>query len=229
MPLPVDDIFIHNDGKHVPHGADPLTHSLLAIVHVVRAYGALNKALSTPVIAPTRLATFDQHFALCLRQFPSACDPASTNMLSPMLLNPLIYLLSARLALHRHNLTPTCPPDVRLIALEQCTQTALETSSFLNRVTPTLPEGATALLTMHIFRCSLFLLLFGYYEPASNCIRILGNISCHKDVAVPCGRYLAFFISALSSKRADYTAFLTRATPVHTHEVSEPAWRSALT
>ncbi|KAK4216270.1 putative transcriptional regulatory protein [Rhypophila decipiens] len=222
LPLPVDDTYIHDKGRLVPHGAEPLTHSLLAIIHVVRAYGVLNKALAAPVIAPTRLATFDQHFLQCLRQFPSACDPASKVILTPVLLNPLIFLLSARLVLHRHNLAPTCPPDVRLIAVEQCTHTALETASLLARSAPSLPEGSTSLLATHIFRCALFLLLFGYYDQATSCIRVLANISCHRDVAIPCGRFLVFFTQTLASKRADYSAFLTRATPPSQHQHQQP-------
>ncbi|KAK1749996.1 putative transcriptional regulatory protein [Echria macrotheca] len=221
LPAGVDDHFIHDGGMLVPNGAEPLTHSLLAMIHVVRSYTALTRALNTPVIAPTRLATFDQHFGSCLRTFPQACDPSSSAPLSPVLLNPLVYLLHARLVLHRHNLTPTCPPDVRLAAAEQCTHTALETATYLSRTTSALPEGATALLTTHVFRCALFLLLANYLDQASVCIRTLTAIAPHRDAATPCLRFLAFFISTLSSKRAEYSAFLTQASP-QTHGPPTP-------
>ncbi|KAK3946455.1 fungal-specific transcription factor domain-containing protein [Diplogelasinospora grovesii] len=214
LPAGVDDTFIHDNGILVPHGAPPLTNSLPAIIHVLRAYTALNKALSTPVIAPTRLATFDQHFAKCLHTFPQACDPSSNQKLSAMLLNPLIYLIHARLMLHRHNLASTCSSDVRLSAVEQCTHTALETAALLTRATPDVPDGATALLTTHVFRCSLFLLLMNCLDQASTCIRVLAAINNRRDVAVACGRFLTFFVSMLASKRAEYSAFLTRAAPV---------------
>lgn len=213
LPTGVDDHFIHDGGMLVPNGAEPLTHSLLAIIHVVRSYTALGRALSTHVIAPTRLATFDQHFASCLRTFPQACDPSSNATLSPVLLNPLVYLLHARLLLHRHNLTPTCPPDVRHTAVEQCTHTALETASLLSRTSSSLPDGATALLTTHVFRCALFLLLTNYLDQASICIRTLTSINAHREVAVPALRFVAFFITTLSSKRAEYATFLTQAAP----------------
>ncbi|KAK3344183.1 fungal-specific transcription factor domain-containing protein [Lasiosphaeria hispida] len=223
LPAGVDDHFIHDGGMLVPNGAEPLTHSLLAIIHVLRSYTALGKALSTPVIAPTRLATFDQHFASCLRTFPQACDPSSNAALSPGLLNPLVYLLHARLLLHRHNLTPSCPPHVRLTAIEQCTITALETASLLSRTTSALPDGATALLTTHIFRCALFLLLTNYLEQASLCIRTLAAINSHREVAVPCLRFLAFFMSTLAAKRGEYAAFLAQATPPgHGHAHGQP-------
>jgi len=213
LPASVDDHFIHDGGMLVPNGAEPLTHSLLAIIHVVRSYTALGKTLSSPVIAPTRLATFDQHFASCLRTFPPACDPSSSATLSPVLLNPLVYLLNARLLLHRHNLTPTCPPDVRLTAVDQCTHTAAETATLLVRTSSALPAGATAMLTTHIYRCALFLLLTNCLDQASVCIRTLTAISAHHEVAIPALRFLAFFMSTLSSKRAEYANFLSQATP----------------
>lgn len=213
LPAGVDDHYIHDGGMLVPTGAEPLTHSLLAVIHVVRSYTALNKALSSPVIAPTRLATFDSHFVACLRTFPPACDPSSQVSLSPHLLNPLIYLLHARLILHRHNLTPSCPDDVRIIAIEQCTHTALETASLLARTNSTLPEGATALLITHVFRCTLFLLLTGYFDAATTCIRALAAINGRRDVTMPCGRFFAFFVGTLASKRAEHAAYIARTTP----------------
>ncbi|KAK0639422.1 fungal-specific transcription factor domain-containing protein, partial [Cercophora newfieldiana] len=213
LPAGVDDHYIHDGGMLVPNGAEPLTHSLLAIINVVRSYTALRRALSSPVIAATRLATFDQHFASCFRTFPQACDPSSNATLSPVLLNPLVYLLHARMLLHRHNLTPSCPPDVRLSAVEQCTITAHETAQLLSRTSSSLPEGATALLATHIFRSTLFLLLTGCLDQASTCIRTLTAISAYREVAVPALRFIAFFISTLSSKRAEYANFLAQAAP----------------
>ncbi|KAK4186108.1 putative transcription factor [Podospora australis] len=213
LPAGVDDCFISDLGPRVPVGAEPLTHSLLAVINVVRCYTALGRALASPVIAPTRLATFDQHFQSCLRTFPTPCDPASHAPLPVGLLNPLTYLLNARLLLHRHNLLPSCPPDVRQIAVEQCTHTAFETASLLARTTPDLATGATALLTTHIFRCALFLLLTGCLEQATSCIRALAAISHHRDVAVPCGRFLAFFVQALSTRRAEITSYLAQTAP----------------
>ncbi|KUI60675.1 hypothetical protein VP1G_07865 [Cytospora mali] len=213
LPAGVDDAYIHDGGMTVPTGAEPLTNSLLALINVVRSYGALHKALSSPVIAPTRLATFDTHFASCLRTFPAACDPSSQSPMSPHLLNPLIYLLHARLLLHRHNLTPSCPPDVRVTALEQCTHTALETAALVARTTPQLPDGATALLVMHIFRCTHFLLLAGFLDAATACVRALSAIGARRDVTAPCGRSLAFFAAVLADKKTEYATYIARSSP----------------
>ncbi|KAK3955529.1 fungal-specific transcription factor domain-containing protein [Pseudoneurospora amorphoporcata] len=220
LPMGVDDHFIRDNGMVIPNGAEPLTHSLLAITHVVRSYTALGRLLSSsgnegpmlhnrnefmsPAIPPARLATFDQYFASCLRTFPPACDPTSGSPLAPVLLNPLIYLLHARLLLHRQNLSPQCPPEARQLAVEQCTNIAMETAAYLKRMTPTLPEGATALTTMHIFRCALFLLLIGHLDQALVCIRELATINTNREVAVPCGRYLLFFVGIVGQKRSEY-------------------------
>ncbi|KAK2071479.1 hypothetical protein P8C59_005901 [Phyllachora maydis] len=212
LPASVDDSYIRDTNILVPMGADALSHSLPAILGVVRSYTALSQSLAAPVIAATRLATFDQHFVTCLRQFPHPCDPSSSVTLTPQLTNPLVYLLHARLLLHRHNLTPGCPADARFTAVEQCTHTALETALVVSR-TKSLAEGATALVTMHLFRCSLFLLLTGCLEQATTLIQALGAIGPHRDVAAPCGRFLAYFISTLGAKRAEYTAYLLRTAP----------------
>lgn len=213
LPAGVDDHFVHDTGISVPNGAEPLTHSLLAIIHVVRAYASLNKSLSRSVLAPTRLSTFDQYFNACLRTFPPICDPASTVRLSPQLLNPLVYLLHARLLLHRHNLAPACPTDVRMTAIDECAHTAVETALYLSRTTPNLPSSATNMLLLHTFRCTLFLLLAGQPEHAMTCMRTLASVSTRPDVTGPCGRFLTFFASSLIAKRAEVQLFYARSLP----------------
>ena len=242
LPMGVDDHFIRDNGMVVPNGAEPLTHSLLAITHVVRSYTALGRLLSSsgneppmahnrnefmsPAIPTARLATFDQYFASCLRTFPPACDPSSGSPLAPVLLNPLIYLLHARLLLHRQNLSPQCPPEARQLAVEQCTNIALDTASYLKRTTPTLLEGATALTTMHIFRCALFLLLIGHLDQAIVCIRNLAEINTNREVAIPCGRYLLFFVGVVGQKRSE---FLQRIMMTGSPEPAPVRLRAALT
>lgn len=213
LPAAVDDHYIHDNGISVPNGAEPLTHSLLAIIHVLRSYASLIKSLSSPAIAPTRLSTFDQHFNACLRTFPAICDPLSTVRLSPHLLNPLIYLVNARLLLHRHNLAPACPVDVRLTAIDECTHTAVETAAYLARTTNDLPTSATTMLLLHTFRCALFLLLAEHPGPAMTCIRTLASVNSRPDVTIPCGRFLTFFTSTLLGKRAEVESYYSRSLP----------------
>ncbi|ORY56162.1 fungal-specific transcription factor domain-containing protein [Pseudomassariella vexata] len=215
LPEPIDDHFLHSEGPVHPLNADPLTHSLHVIINVVRSFHAMTQAFTSSPIPPTRLSSFDAHFAACQRAFPAACDPSSNLPIPPHMLTPIAYLLNARLMLHRHNLAPTCPPDVRSVAIEQCMHTALETAHLIMRTNATLADTATALLTTHIFRSALFLVLTGCYDQASTCIRALKSIDARRDVAVPCGRYISFFVSAVSSKRAEYSALLSRSFPTH--------------
>jgi hypothetical protein len=101
-----------------------------------------------------------------------------------------------------------------MASLENCTHISLETISLLHRSNATLlADGATALLTTHIFRCALFLLLMGYLDPAVTAVRALASIDRRRDVTVACGRYLAFFVSALGTKRVEYTNYLARTAP----------------
>lgn len=208
LPAAVDDQYLSNDGSSVPNGAEPLTHSLLAVIHVVRSYTAIAKALDNPALSGSQLAVFDAHFKKCLNTFPPACDPASPVALASHFLAPLAYLFHARLLLHRHNLSPRCPSDVRLIAVENCTHVALETASIISR-TKSPADGATALLTSHIFRSTLFLMLTGYVDHATTCIRALAAIDARRDITLSCGRFLAFFAAALATKRTEHLNYLS--------------------
>lgn len=211
LPAAVDDHYVREDGMHVPDGAEPLTHSLLAIIHVVRSYTAVIRAIDNPIVPSTHLSTFDSHFHKCLNTFPPACDPASTVGLASHFLPPLAYLLHIRLALHRHNLNPTGSPEARFAAVEACTRISMETASLIARSNSP-AEGATSLLASHLFRSTLFLLLAGQFDQAITCIRAMGSIDALRDVVAPCGRFLAFFVNVLASKRAEHASHIARTT-----------------
>ncbi|PHH58858.1 hypothetical protein CDD81_4264 [Ophiocordyceps australis] len=209
LPAAVDDHFLGPEGAHVPGDAEPLTHSLLAVIHVVRCFGPLLEAMDFCALSPGQLAAFDEHLRKCLATFPPACHLASTLPLAPHLLAPLAYLLHTRLLLHRHNLSPAAAPHVRLAALEFCTQVALDTASLLLR-TKAPADAATALLVTHLVRCSLFLLLTGHVDAALVCLRALAAIDARRDHTPSAGRFLSFFVYTLAAKRLEHAAFLSR-------------------
>lgn len=214
LPAGVDDHFIHEEGMLVPSGAQALTHSLLAVIHVARAFPALQQALASPMINGHKIATFEAHFQKCLESsYPIQCHPMNNQPLASHFLPPLAYLFHARILLRRHNLSPRCPPDVRLAALEGCANAAMDTSALLQRTNDSLSDASTALLVTHVFRSTLFLLLTGYFEQALVCIRALASFSTRRDVGEPCGRYLCFFVSALKGKRAEHSEYLRRTMP----------------
>lgn len=213
LPEPVDDHFLHTEGPvHPPVNVLTLTHFLLAIINVVRSYSAMRKAFSHPVVEKPRLATFDNHFISCQKLFPEALEANNASLIAPHMLMPFTYLLSARLVLHRQNLAPGCPPEARSDAILQCQATAIETARLISRTNTTLADCATALLVTHTFRCTLFLLLTGYYELASTCLMALKSIDVRRDAAVPCGRFLAFFLQFLGAKQRELLTILPRST-----------------
>ncbi|KAH6656633.1 transcription factor [Truncatella angustata] len=223
LPEPIDDHFLSPEGPVHPPNAEPLTHSLHVIINVVRSIPAIMQAFNSSPIAPTRLSTFDAHFAACQRAFPAACEPSSSLPIPPHMLMPLAYLLSTRLLLHRHNLAPACPPGVRAVAIEQCTHTAIETALLIGRTNASLADTANSLLTTHIFRSASFLILTGHHEYAATCIRALKSIDKRRDVTIPCGRFLSFLASIVSSKRAELAAYYPRSVPTQGYQHQPPS------
>lgn len=218
LPEPYDDHLLEPEGPMLTHTTTPLTQFLHAIISVVRSYTGLRKAFSTPTIERPRLAAFDSHFTACQSLFPPVLDLNSREPIAPHVMMPLTYLLSARLHLHRHNLTPNCPMGARIEAVEQCTAIALDTARLLERSTVTLADSATALLVTHVFRSALFLLFTGCKEQAAICLRILQSVHDRRDVAVACGRYLSFFVRELRNKQHETAERLSRPILTYPHQ-----------
>ncbi|KAE8444047.1 hypothetical protein EG329_000915 [Mollisiaceae sp. DMI_Dod_QoI] len=211
LPAAIDDHYIHDAGMLVPNGVAPLTNFILPIIHVVRAVSQLIKTLKSPVISPSTLATFDTHFNACMASFPPSCQLSAHEPLDPRMLAPVCHLMNARLILHRHNLTTSCPPEIRSNAIEQCIRASLDSTNLLaramsssnssNPVTPPFGPTANAMTCTHIWRCTLFLLFGGHLDAAMTCIRASSSIAALRDVNVACGRNLAFFLGVLIDKR----------------------------
>jgi ribosomal protein L37AE/L43A len=202
LPTAIDEIYITEGGMLVPSGAHVETTLLLPTIHVVRSMSQLIRTLKSAVIAPGTLATFETHFRTCMTAFPPSFQPESRERLDPRTLAPILYLINARIILHRHNMSPNCPPDVRALALEQCIRAALDTTNFLSRsASPSFGQTASTMMATHIWRCTLFLLVGGHYEPALTCIRTSTSIGSYRAVNIACGRNLVFFITTLIEKR----------------------------
>lgn len=214
LPCPVDEQFIA-EGARVPEGSN--TNSLLATIHVVRSIGQLTKTLRSPVISPATLEIFDRHYNACLATFPIQFHPKSDSLLDPISLAPIIYLQNARFILHRHNLSPYCPAEVRFPALDQCLSIAQDTARVLSRcmhspppVGPTsvyagtrndwqtsLASSASTMLCAHIWRCLLMLIFREDFAAASVCIQACKAIGEAHVAMVSCGRYVSFFLRTL--------------------------------
>jgi hypothetical protein len=213
LPCPVDEQFI-SEGGRVPEGHQ--TTPLLATIHVVRSIGQLTKTLRSPVISPATLEIFERHFNACLATFPIHYHPKSDHYLDPRSLTPIICLQTARFILHRHNISPLCPPEVRYPAFEYCLSIALDTTRVLSRCMnpppPTAMHGymvahgdwqtllassATTMLCTHIWRCLLILLFREEFSAALVCVQASKTIGDARSMNASCGRYVAFFLRRL--------------------------------
>ncbi|KAI1183102.1 fungal-specific transcription factor domain-containing protein [Nemania serpens] len=212
LPEPCDDHLLESEAPMLSHSAAPLTQFLHAIINVARSLTALRKAFAASMIERPRLATFDSHLAACQSLFPPVLDPNSLDNVAPHVIMPAIHLLNARLHLHRHNLTPACPIEARIEAIEQCLSTAFETARLMERSSASLTDSASTFLVTHVFRSTLFLLLTGYKEQAVICLRVLKSVHEKRDVTVACGRYLSFFVRTLRSKQQEVADRLARPT-----------------
>jgi ribosomal protein L37AE/L43A len=211
LPAAIDDHYIHDAGMIIPNGVSQVTNFMLPIIHIVRAVSQLIKTLKSPQIAPSTLATFDTHFTACMATFPPSCQLHMEDPLDPRMLAPVCHLMNARLILHRHNLTTSCPMDVRSNAIEQCIHAALDSAHLFSRsmmlssqikpATPPFGPTANAATCTHIWRCTLFLLYGGHFDAALTCIRASATIGTLRDVNVACGRNIAFFLGILIDKR----------------------------
>ena len=211
LPAAIDDHHIHDSGMMVPSGASALTNFILPIIHVVRAVSQLIETLKSPIISQSTLATFDAHFSSCMSAFPPSCQLTAHEPLDPRVLAPICHLMNARVVLHRHNLTTSCPPEVRSNAIEQCIRASLDSTNLFARAmassTPSIPSTslfgptANAMTCMHLWRCTLFLLFGGLFDAALTCIRASASIATLREVNIACGRNVAFFLNVLIDKR----------------------------
>lgn len=211
LPCPLDDHFIHEGGVVMPPGQAPASSNfLLTTIHVVRLIGPLLQSLSGAIIAAPTLQMFNSHFQSCMAAFPQNCQIGNISPLEPRYLHPICHLQNSRLVLHRHNLSTSCSPEVRLSAMEACVAAAMDTVTLLRRVMEWTPSdcsspgtswqsvliaNATAMLCTHIWRCTLFLIYRGHFAEAATCIRASSTIDDARAVNLACGRYLYGFMT----------------------------------
>ncbi|KAL5338455.1 fungal-specific transcription factor domain-containing protein [Aspergillus crustosus] len=206
LPCPVDEQFI-SEGGCVPEGQQ--TTPLLATIHVVRSIGQLTRALKTPTISTANLETFERHFSACLAIFPEQYQPNSDQYLEPRTLSPIIYLQNARLMLHRHNISPFCPPEVRYSALELSVSVCQDTARLMSRCMQSslvignrdwrslLAMSGGAMLSAHLWRCTLLLLFRQEFDTALICVQASSAMRDSRFTSAACGRYIVFFLKCL--------------------------------
>lgn len=206
-PEPAEDEQLFNDEAFSTGHSTPL----LAMISVVRSFQSLHLLLKSTYIARETLQSREEYLHTCLSLFPRTLQPSSLERVEPRAIAPLICLQNARLLLQRHNLTPACPPDLRLQAIEKCVMVARDTAMILSRClepASPLPNGpaersrllalsASTLLCMHIWRCLLFLLFRADYLPAIVLVQAASAIGEARQVNLCCGRHVQFFLRVL--------------------------------
>lgn len=216
-PAPVNDQHIPITGTWTPPDVSKSASPMLTMFEIIQVISRLLKTLRTPILSIETLQSYDSVFASCMAAFPSHHQIRANEYLHPFALPPLIYLQSARLMLHRHNLTPLCRADERAAAIDRSLTVAQDTFQLIARSTqdPTgvprspgrsdtwetrLQSSASAFLCTHIWRCTLYLCFRGDYNAALLCTRASAAIGDARSVNVACARYLDFFLRRLIAK-----------------------------
>jgi len=193
-----------------------LRRTSLTTIHVVRMISQLLRSLQSQTISPQALLTFDSHFASCQNVFPAHCQIYHPQPLEPRHLSPICQLQNCRIVLHRHNLSTSCPAEVRAAALQSCLKVAKETVHLLARVRQYQPpsqitwrdavaSAATTMVCAHIWRCMLFLCFSAFYDEALVCADICAAIGDFRQMNVSCGRNLYGFLRQVASRIAQGT------------------------
>jgi hypothetical protein len=215
LPCAVDDHFIHDAGIIPSNNMNDQTsaHFLLTTIHVVRMIGQLLQSLRAPVMSHHILADFDSHFTSCQNMFPVNFQVYHPQPLEPRQLHPIFQLQNCRIVLHRHNMSTSCPPEVRAAAIQSCLQIAKETAHLLVRVKQYQPldnkpwadavaSAGTTMVCTHIWRCMLFLCFNAMYDEALVCTDICAAIGDFRPINTACGRNLYGFLRQLAGKIA---------------------------
>lgn len=221
LPSPVDDQQMPLSGSWTPPTVPAPASPLFAVFSVVDAVTRVLRELKRPSLSMATLRSCDSMFGDCIAAFPAHHQIRINDYLHPHELAPLIYLQNARFMLHRHNLTPLCPPNERTAAIDRCCVVGQDTVQLLARCmqiplatspTPsTIPpaqdtwetrfkSAATTFLSTHLWRCTLLFSFRGDYDAALVCARASAAIGDARPANIACGRYMDFFLRRLVAK-----------------------------
>ncbi|GAO50697.1 hypothetical protein G7K_4818-t1 [Saitoella complicata NRRL Y-17804] len=204
-------------------GARTGTDLFLAGIYTAQIVGVVMKALTAPTIGQQDLEGFESRFRSCWKAFPSMCYPDQRGPLPPQAFLPLHFMQNAHLVLYRHNLSTATSQHLRLSAFDKLVDVALDTSKLVTRIiahpqrpTPASPYLSAQSLTFaenravypglssfaavssttvtHLWRCTLFLCLRGFWEEALPPVLALGVVGYRRHVNEGCVAYLLQFL-----------------------------------
>lgn len=214
----MDDENIRHNAIMMPQGNQAGPSGLIASIPVTRLSAQLKKTLKSQTVAPSTLATFDDHFRSIMATWPDPFPVHSQAPLDPSLLTAACSLQVVRFFLYRHNLSPACRASDRRDALDRCVAVAQETAHYIQR---TLHHPSTsssqgffspshianwsarvrtmcpAFFCTHLWRCQLVLCLRGEHGAALALTRVSAAVGDLRKNNIACGRFLAFFLDKL--------------------------------
>jgi hypothetical protein len=157
------------------------------------------------------LRFYAESLGSCMQAFPTDLQLSSNIPLDPVNLPPIAAFQNTCLLVYRQNLSPQCPQEQRLRAIDQCLNVACDTATFLNRCMHVQPQfadwktrlstSASTLLCTHIWRCALFTIHRGHHDASLTLIRTLAIIGDARDIVLHCGRHISFFLHQRLSRR----------------------------
>lgn len=167
------------------------------------------------MIPMQNLEAFDKHLQVCSLSFPAQCQASSLQFLDPRFLSSVLTLQDIKLSLHKHNLRPGCPAEVRHAAFKHCLSIAHDTARLVSRCHPPdsaanpavindskslIATSASNVVCTHLWRCILFLLFCEDYHGALLCIQILTLASDTKAIKTVFARNIRSFLENLLRK-----------------------------
>ena len=200
---------------------------LETIVSVAKAASHLRRAFKNPVVSPPLAQTVDADLNRCMSRLPPHLHLTANERLAPSEMHIILYLQDIRLLLHRHNLNPSCPPDVRESGITECLSVAKNTARLLSRVLITDPQldgqdgtdadacqlrngknwekdmrlFSSTFMCLHIWRCMLFLTACEDFEGALLCAMAGRAVGKARAINGACGRYYEFFLDFCVDRR----------------------------
>ena len=191
---------------------------LETMVKMARMVPHLQRAFKTPIIPPVTIQSLEEQISRCMPAFPSNYQLGAPSQPGLDTAGPVVYAQSARILLHRHNLSPVCSLEARSAAIDTCMIAARDTARALSRImqepSPSTPESATpsrweeslvqassAFFCLHVWRCALFLSACGDFEGALICARAGSAVGSARPINRACGRYLEFFLQVLHDRK----------------------------
>ena len=207
----------------------PSTSRLEMIVQVVQTASHLRRAFKSPMITTATAQVVDADLNRCMSRLPPQQQLTASDKLAPAETHAIMYLQDIRLLLHRHNLNPSCPADVRQSGISECLSVAKNTARTLSRIVVTYPEMdghpsnginqdsptkdweedmrlcSSTFTCLHVWRCMLFLTACGDFEGALFCAMASKAVGRARAINNACGRYFEFFLNFCIDRRRSNT------------------------